>query len=317
MDVMRVAGIDVGKQELVVAWVPEERVVQHFGNDDAGRAALRDCLVETGPELVVIEASGGYERPIIRHMLEAGIRVAQVNPRRIRDFAKAHNRLAKTDSIDARMIAWFGTQATVHPLQLDQPRREEMRALVRHRDDLVTERVRWQNRRQTTESTQVREWVGTRIASLDVEIAAAEAAIDTLITSWPTDAERARVIQSVPGIGIQNARVLLADLPELGQLNRSEIAALVGVAPFNRDSGMLRGRRTIWGGRALVRTTLFMAVTAIKRHNPVLAAWYANLCARGKPTQVANIALVRRVLTILNAMVRDGQYWHSELAQPS
>ena len=316
MNRIHVVGIDVSKADLVVAWSWDEHRAAVVTNDEAGCLRLVEQLRQDSPELVVLEATGGYERLVMQTLLEAAIPVARVNPRRVRDFARSQNRLAKTDSIDARVIAQFGQQAEVRALSLDAGGRQaQLQELVRHRHDLVQDKVRWQNRLDTALGSWIRETITAQMQHAIEQIAAVEAAIDDLIDAWPEEASRAALIQSMPGIGIQNARVLVADLPELGTLNRKQIAALVGVAPFNRDSGRYRGKRAVWGGRSLVRTTLYMALTAIKRHNPVLSAWHASLIARGKPRNVANVALIRRAITILNAMLRDGRAWQSPLAE--
>lgn len=310
-----VIGIDVSKHELVVARSDTDRVVLQVANTEAGRAELREALLSGESVRVVLEASGGYERPVIRALLLAGIPVVRANARQVRDFAKAHNALAKTDVIDAVILARFGASVALRPLQIASSLREELQDLVRHRQDLLTERVRWENRQTTARSPVVRERVAARVAALQQELTEVEQAIDTLIDSWPEEAHTARLVQTMPGIGEQSARVLVAELPELGTFTRKEVAALVGVAPYNRDSGRLRGTRTIWGGRALVRTTLYMAIQALKQHNPRLAAWHERLLRAGKPAQVANIALIRKVVTILNAMVRDNRPWDPSLIE--
>lgn len=308
-----VIGIDVSKHDLVVARSDTDRVEGQFANTEAGRAALGETLGADESVLVVLEASGGYERPVIRELLLAGIPVVRANARQVRDFAKAHNALAKTDRIDAVLLARFGARVPVRPLHVSGSRREELQDLVRYRHDLVTERVRWENRHTSARSRTVAARIAARVAALQHEVAEVEQAIDLLIDSWPDDAETARLVQTMPGIGEQSARVLVAELPELGTLTRKEVAALVGVAPYSRDSGRLRGTRAIWGGRAIVRTTLYMAIQALKQHNPTLAAWHARLLGGGKPVQVANIALIRNVITILNAMVRDNRPWEPGL----
>lgn len=314
MSIAHVVGIDVGKYELVVAGVEAAAGSWTVANDEPGRAQVVTDLTRQAPDLVVVEATGGYERPLVQALLLAEVPVARVNPRRVRDFAKAHNRLAKSDRLDAGMLAAFGQQSAVRPLRLDTTWCEQLQELVHHRHDLVQDRVRWQNRLETAQTEWVRTTIEAQLAAAQDQLAAVEQAIDDLIATWPEEAATAELLQSMPGIGAQNVRVLLADLPELGQLTHKEIAALVGVAPYTRDSGVLRGKRAIWGGRALVRSTLYMALTTIKRHNPGLNRWYDRLRARGKPPKVADVALMRKVLTMLNAMVRDRRPWQPELA---
>jgi transposase len=315
MTLSRVAGIDVGKDDLVVATtVATTTRLRRVPNTATGHERLLCWLAAEDLELVVVEASGGYERRLLRTLLAAAIPVARVNPRQVRDFARAHNRLAKTDRIDAEVIAQFGAQTHVRPLVEYSPRRQQLQELVRFRQDLVATKVRWQQRRETAEDAWVRAELVAQVTAADAQIAAVEARIDALIADWPEAAAKARLVQTLPGIGPQSARVLVAELPELGTLDRKTIAALVGVAPYSRDSGRRRGMRAIWGGRATIRCTLYMAGHAIKRHAPGLREWHAALRARGKPNNVANVALMRKVITILNAMVRDGQPWQPAAA---
>ena len=302
-----VVGIDVGKAKLDVA-VNGEKLVKEWANDETGRAALREWVASQSPELVVVEASGGYEAAIVSELVEQGQAVAVVNPSRVRAFAKAEGLLAKTDKIDARLIARFG--ATMKPKA--QARREqsqlELNEWVVRRRQLVLMLTAEKNRLETT-TPATQERINSHITWLQTEIEALQAQINQAITTDPLWIEKAKQIDSVPGIGPVTTATLLADLPELGQLNRQEIAALVGVAPFNHDSGKHRGKRRIFGGRTSVRSVLYMATLSATRHNPVIKKFYQHLLAQGKIKKVALTACMRKLLVIVNTMVKSGQVW--------
>jgi len=302
-----VVGIDVGKAKLDVA-VNGEKPVKEWANDETGRAALREWVASQAPELVVVEASGGYEAAIVSELVEQGQAVAVVNPTRVRAFAKAEGLLAKTDKIDARLIARFG--ATMKPKA--QARREqsqlELNEWVVRRRQLVLMLTAEKNRLETT-TPATQERINSHITWLQTEIEDLETQINQAIATDPLWIEKAKQIDSVPGIGPVTTATLLADLPELGQLNRQEIAALVGVAPFNHDSGKHRGKRRIFGGRTSVRSVLYMATLSATRHNPVIKKFYQHLLAQGKVKKVALTACMRKLLVIVNTMVKSGQVW--------
>jgi len=302
-----VVGIDVGKAKLDVA-VNGEKPVKEWANDEIGRAALREWVASQAPELVVVEASGGYEAAIVSELVEQGQAVAVVNPSRVRAFAKAEGLLAKTDKIDARLIARFG--ATMKPKA--QARREqsqlELNEWVVRRRQLVLMLTAEKNRLETT-TPATQERINSHITWLQTEIEDLETQINQAIATDPLWIEKAKQIDSVPGIGPVTTATLLADLPELGQLNRQEIAALVGVAPFNHDSGKHRGKRRIFGGRTSVRSVLYMATLSATRHNPVIKKFYQHLLAQGKIKKVALTACMRKLLVIVNTMVKSGQVW--------
>lgn len=310
-----VIGIDVGKEKLDVGRNDEQRV-RTWGNDEAGQAKLSDWLVEQGPELVVVEASGGYEAAIVSELVERGLAVALVNPSRVRAFARAEGLLAKTDKIDARLIARFG--ATMKPQA--QARREqaqlELSQWVTRRRQLVVMLTAEKNRLQTAPKA-IQAQIRSHLEWLQAQIAELEQLINQAIASNPTWRETARRVETVPGIGAITASTLLADLPELGQLNRQKIAALVGVAPFNHDSGKHRGKRRIFGGRTSVRSVLYMATLSAIRHNPVIKSFYQHLLAKGKVKKVALTACMRKLLVIVNAMVKSGQDWNPPIASPA
>jgi len=302
-----VVGIDVGKAKLDVA-VNGEKPVKEWANDETGRAALREWVASQAPELVVVEASGGYEAAIVSELVEQGQAVAVVNPSRVRAFAKAEGLLAKTDKIDARLIARFG--ATMKPKA--QARREqsqlELNEWVVRRRQLVLMLTAEKNRLETT-TPATQERINRHLTWLQTEIEDLETQINQAIATDPLWIEKAKQIDSVPGIGPVTTATLLADLPELGQLNRQEIAALVGVAPFNHDSGKHRGKRRIFGGRTSVRSVLYMATLSATRHNPVIKKFYQHLLAQGKVKKVALTACMRKLLVIVNTMVKSGQVW--------
>jgi transposase len=301
-------GIDVGKEKLD-AGLSDRKKVRVWNNDETGRAELGDWIVEQGSALVVVEASGGYEAALVSELVARGQEVAVVNPTRVRAFARAEGILAKTDKIDARVIARFG--ATMKP-QARARRDQEQVALkeqMTRRRQLVEIRAAEKNRLQTA-SPDMAAHIGSHIAWLDSEIKALEQQINQAIKANPTWAETAKRVDSVPGIGFVTAATLVADLPELGHLNRQKIAALVGVAPFNQDSGKKRGKRRIFGGRTSVRSVLYMATLSAVKHNPVIKKFYNRLLAKGKLKKVALTACMRKLLVILNTMIKTGQNWN-------
>ncbi|MEW5958597.1 MAG: IS110 family transposase [Chloroflexota bacterium] len=304
----QVIGIDVGKEKLDVN-LTSEKQVREWTNDEAGRAELSEWVVAQGVSLVVVEASGGYEAALVSELVGRGQEVALVNPTRVRAFARAEGILAKTDKIDARVIARFG--ATMKPAA--RARRDEeqvqLNEQVTRRRQLVLMLTAEKNRLSTASPT-MRDNIGSHITWLQTEIETLESQISQAITANPTWAETANRVDSVPGIGFITAATLVADLPELGQLNRQKIAALVGVAPFNQDSGKHRGKRRIFGGRTSVRSVLYMATLSAIRHNPVIKAFYQRLLDKGKLKKVALTACMRKLLVILNTMVKTGQDWN-------
>jgi transposase len=303
----RIIGIDVGKEKLDAALNGQKRV-KSWANDETDRAKLAAWVVDQQVALVVVEASGGYEARIVSELVERGQAVALVNPTRVRAFARAAGVLAKTDKIDARTIAYFG--ATMAPRA--QARRSQaqlaLNESVTRRRQLVLMITAERNRLQTA-SPEMRESIARHLDWLQQEINALEEQINQALAANSEWAETAKRLQSVPGVGTITASTLVADLPELGQLNRQKIAALVGVAPFNNDSGKRRGKRRIFGGRTSVRSVLYMAALSATKHNPVIKAFYERLLAKGKVKKVAITACMRKLLVILNSMVKSGQDW--------
>ena len=311
----QVVGIDVGKEKLDVGLTCEKQV-RVWANDEAGRAELSDWVVTQKASFVVVEASGGYEAALVSELVARGQEVALVNPTRVRAFARAEGTLAKTDKIDAGVIARFG--ATMKPQA--RVRREEdqvkLNEKITRRRQLVLMLTAEKNRLHTTSPT-MQAHIASHIAWLQAEIEALEEQISQVIKANPAWAETAKRVDSVPGIGFITAATLVADLPELGQLNRQKIAALVGLAPFNQDSGKQRGKRRIFGGRTSVRSVLYMATLSAIRHNPVIKEFYQRLLDKGKLKKVALTACMRKLLVILNTMVKTGQDWHSPTPSPA
>jgi transposase len=301
-------GIDVSKDRLDVAVRPAGEVWQ-VSYDSRGISDLVERLGEHSPYLVVLEATGGLELTLTGELAAVGLPVAVVNPRHVRDFARAAGKLAKTDALDAQVLAHFAEAMQPEPRPLPDASAQEFRALVTRRRQLV-EMITAEKNRLKTATHRVRpqvqghiRWLGESLEELDKDLRG-------LIRSSPLWRAKEKVLRSTPGVGPVLSMTLLSDLPELGALNRGEIAALVGVAPFNRDSGTLRGKRKVWGGRRRVRAALYMAALVATRYNPVLRDFYQRLCAAGKPKKVALTACMRKLLTILNTMVRDHRHWN-------
>lgn len=302
-----VVGIDVARTPLDLAVRPGERTWQ-MPNTESGQAALVTALQALAPDLIVLEASGGYEAGVVAALVAAALPVAVCNPRQVREFARAAGHLAKTDRLDALVLARFGQVMQPTPRPQPEAAAQELKALVGRRRDLVGMRTAELNRLQQA-APAVRPGIATHIAWLSDQLAELEQDLSARVAANPSWQARATLLQSVPGIGAVTATVLLAELPELGTLGHPQVAALVGVAPLNRDSGQFRGRRGTWGGRAAVRSALYMAVMTAIRCNPVIAAFHARLRAAGKPPKVARTACVHKLLTLLNAMLRDGCAW--------
>jgi len=299
-------GIDVSQTYLDVA-ISGRRDVQRLRNDDAGLALLKDQLLELAPENIVMEASGGFERPALEALQAAALPVAVVNPRQVRDFARSLGRLAKTDAIDAQVLARFAEVLKPEPARLSEEAEEQLRALELRRRQLVEMIVAEKNRMRMAPRTAKN--IAKHVRWLEGEVKQIEKELHSLVDSDPGLKSKADILQSVPGIGPALTFNLLGNLPELGQLNRKEIAALVGVAPLNWDSGKLRGKRAIWGGREHVRAALYMGALVATRRNPVIQALYQRLCAAGKPKKVALVAAMRKLLIIINCMVKNQSTW--------
>lgn len=305
-------GIDVSKTNLDVFSAPD-RSSHRFENTTDGASRLLKILPKPGTALIVVEATGGYEREVVGVLVADGHSVAVVNPRQVRDFARALNILAKTDRIDAAVLAEFAEKVRPIPRE-KQGRIEELRELVARRRQLVEHRTAEKNRIALGVTRLVRKSILGLIGAINKDIKAIDKGILECMKSDDDWRNRYEQLKSVPGIGEQTAATLVAELPELGNLTRQQVAALVGVAPFNRDSGQFKGRRMVWGGRKSVRNVLYMAALSAKRHNPVISAFAARLHAAGKPPKVVITACIRKLVVILNAMVKENQEWQPRLA---
>jgi transposase len=302
-----VVGIDVSKASLDVAVRPSG-AAWRTANDARGIAALVSAVAAVTPTCVVLEATGGLERAATAALAAAGLPVAVVNPRQVRDFAKATGKLAKTDALDAAVLAQFGEAVRPAVRPVPDAQAQALAELITRRQQLVEMRTAEQNRLGSLTGSR-RERVVAHLAWLRQDLADLEAELDAAIQTSPVWRARDALLRTVPGVGPAVARTLVADLPELGRLDRKRLAALVGVAPLNRDSGAFRGRRGIWGGRARVRAALYMGALVATRCNPVIRAFYQRLLTAGKAKKVALVACMHKLLRILNALLRAGTPW--------
>lgn len=301
-------GVDVSKAHLDVACSPTRVERWRTPNDDSGRAALILRLQALAPTLVVLEATGGYETAVATALAVAGLPVAVVNPRPVRDFAKALGILAKTDAIDADVLAEFAARIQPAPRTLPDEAHADLTALVARRRQLVDMLTAERQRLQMARAS-VQENVRAHIRWLEAQVREADRDLTRQVRQSPIWRARDELLRSVPGVGQQTASRLIASLPELGRLTHREIAKLVGVAPLNADSGIRTGRRQIWGGRTVVRNALYMAAVVAVRHNPVLRPFFQRLRASGKPAKVALVAVMHKLLSILNAMIKHQTAW--------
>lgn len=300
-------GIDVAKAALDVADTSTARPWQ-VTNDEAGIAVLVAELLGRQPTLVVLEATGGHERAVTAALAVAAIPVAVVNPRQVRDFAKATGQLAKSDALDARLLALFAQRVQPTPRPLPDETAQGLAALLARRRQVLEMRTAEVNRRASLAS-RLRPALDAHVLWLSQQLAELDRDLDQTLRESPLWQEKQELLRSIPGIGPVVARTLLGDLPELGTLTRWEVAALAGVAPLNADSGTRQGKRRTWGGRATVRAALYMAAVVAARCNPLIRPLYQRLCDQGKPTKVALVACMRKLLTIANAILRDGVPW--------
>jgi len=309
---MTFVGIDVSKQRLDVYLRPSGETWS-CDNDDDGHQSLAAKLRTHNPTLVVLEATGGYQAGVAAVLALAGLPVAVVNPRQVRDFAKATGKLAKTDVLDAGILAFFGEAIRPEPRPLPDEETLELQALMTRRRQLIDMRTAEENRLQVTRVAKVRDDIEETLRWLKKRVRDVETDINTTVRKSRVWREKEDLMQSFKGIGPTTARTMLVGLPELGKLNRREIAALAGLAPFNKDSGTFRGARQIRGGRPEVRALLYMASMSAVRFNPPIRAFYKRLVEAGKPKRLALIACARKILTILNAMIRTSSRWNGEL----
>lgn len=301
-------GIDVSKASLDVA-LGSDGPVERVANEETAIAKLVGRLVEARPALVVMEATGGYEYLVAAALAGKEVAVAVVNPRQVRDFAKATGALAKTDKIDARILARFAEAIRPEPRPLPTPQAKEFEELLTRRRQIVDMLTMEKNRLAIAATERMKRGIKKHIAWLEEALRRANDDIDKAVRASPAWREQEDLLRSVPGIGPVSARTILAELPELGQLSRKEIAKLVGVAPLNRDSGTMQGTRTCWGGRANVRQVLYMAALTAVRWNPLIRRTYLAFRERGKKPKVALVACMRKLLIILTAILRDRRRW--------
>ena len=301
-------GVDISQQRADVGLWPTKEVFRD-ANDAEGVVRLAKRIAALNPRIVVLESTGRLEVPLALELGELGVPYRIVNPRQIREYARSMGKLAKTDRIDALILARWAESAKPEPKPLPDAQRRELRALVVRRAQLIENLTREKNRLQGETIPKVRKSVQDSIAWHERQIARLDEELDRFISHLPDFSAQAELLQSVPGVGPNLARVILACLPELGMLNRQKISALVGVAPLNDDSGKRCGKRFCWGGRIEVRCALYMATLVATRFNQIIKAMYERLKAKGKPAKVALVACMRRLLGILNAMMRDQKPW--------
>ena len=308
------AGVDVSKDRLDVCLRRGEAKRHNDAffvpHDDSGIDALVSRLLEERPILVLLEATGGFERAVVAALAAAGLAVVVVNPRQVRDFARATGRLAKTDALDAGVLARFAEALRPAPKPLPDEEIRTMQGILTRRRQLLGMLTAEKNRLHSA-SKPVAKRIAAHVRWLEKELSRTDRDLEEAIKSSPTLRENEALLRSVPGVGPVLARTLLAEVPELGALTHKRVAALVGVAPLNRDSGTLRGRRGIWGGRAEVRAALYMGALVATRRNPVVREFYERLLAAGKPKKVALVACMRKLLSILNAVLKHHTPWRS------
>lgn len=300
-------GIDVAKAHLDIAIRPSDKQWQ-VDYTEEGIQKLVGQIAKLHPTLVVLEASGGLEVTVVAALAVADLPVVVVNPRQVRDFAKATGKLAKTDALDAHVLAHFAEAIRPACRSLPDSETQSLNALVARRNQVMTMLVAEKNRLRTSRPL-VAQRIQFHIDWLKQELDEIDRELKEMLHNSPVWREKENLLRTVPGVGPQLAVSILAYLPELGTLDKKRIAALVGVAPFNRDSGTLRGKRTVWGGRSRIRASLYMAALVASRHNPVISAFYQRLLAAGKAKKVALTACMRKLLVILNAMLKNHSSW--------
>ncbi len=300
-------GVDVAKSALDVA-VTDSEEARQFANDDKGISQAVSYIAGLKPVMIILEATGNLEMPLAAALQASRLPVVVINPRQVRDFARATGALAKTDTIDARILALFGARVKPEIRPLPDKNARDMRSLLTRRRQLVEMLTAEHNRLFQTHED-IRLGIEAHIKWLEKTLSDINDDLERRIKRSPSWLEKDNLLKSVPGVGKVVSSSLLIELPELGKLNRRKIAALVGVAPLNRDSGTMRGRRTVWGGRAKLRAVLYMAALVASRRNPIIAAFYQRLVNAGKAKKVALVACMRKLLIILNAMMRTMSAW--------
>lgn len=303
-------GIDVSKATLDVGVSPSEKTLS-FSNDDKGIDALCRKMKKVKPKLIVLEATGGLEQLAFAKLTLKGFAVSRVNPRQARDFAKAIGKLAKTDKVDSLVLAKFGQSVAPPVTALKEKQTQDLEDVLKRRQQLTNMLVQEKNRLSSSASS-MRPDIEAHIQWLKIRLKNIDSDLGKMLSDNELFKEKSTIMQSVPGVGPMLTVSLLAGLPELGTLNRKQIAALVGVAPLNRDSGTYRGKRRVWGGRAAIRKVLYMACMSAVRYNSVLSCFYHRLIEAGKPHKVALTACMRKMLVTLNAMVKNNEMWRHD-----
>lgn len=306
-------GIDVAKATLDLHVLPSGQT-KTLPNVKAGFKELKLLLPNPANCLIVLEATGGFEREVVAELIDAGYRVAVINPKRARDFAKALGLVAKTDRIDAHVLALFAEKVQPAPSEKTPEKLAEIQQLVARRRQLIDLKTQESNRWDVTHVKAAKKSIQKVLNTLEAEIRRIEKALEALVESDDEWRNKAQLIESVPGLGNVTATTFMADVPEIGKLNRQQISALIGLAPYNRDSGAMKGKRSISGGRKSVRCVLYMAAMAARRHNPVVKAFAQRLAQHGKPFKVIITACMRKLLVILNAIVKSGRPWMAQTA---
>jgi transposase len=304
-------GIDVAKATLDLYLLPSGQT-QTLSNTKAGFKALLKTLPDPAHCLIVLEATGGFEREVVAELIDAGYHVAVINPKRARDFAKALGLAAKTDRIDARVLALFADKVQPAPIEKTPEKQAEMQQLVTRRRQLIDLKTQESNRWGVTHAKAAKKSIQAVINTLEAEIRGIEKVIEALLESDDDWQNKIQLIKSVPGLGDVTAATVVAEVPEIGKLNRQQISALIGVAPYNKDSGPHQGKRSIAGGRKSVRSVLYMAAMSARRSNPVIKAFAHRLAQHGKPFKVIITACIRKLLVILNSMIKSGRPWMAQ-----
>ena len=312
-EISRFVGIDISKDHLDLHVRPDDRH-QGFSYDNDGLARLLEMIKELRPQLIVMEATGGYEQRVVAVLAAQQLPVAVINARRVREFAKATGQLAKTDRLDAAVLSDFAEKLRPSVTALPDESREQLKALLARRRQIV-EMITAENNRQLTAPKTIQREIRAHIDWLKKRLKKVDDDLGHSIKASPIWKAKDDILQSIPGIGPTASRTMLGILPELGTLNRRTIAALVGVAPMNQDSGKWRGRRRVQGGRTMVRNTLFMCTLVAVKHNPVIHVLYQRLLSAGKPKMVAITACMRKLLIILNAMLKTNSHWSPDHAK--
>lgn len=310
---MNTVGIDIAKRHFDLHLLPEGKTAR-YDNDTEGIRQCRLFLAQARPERILLEATGGYETALVLELQAVGMPVIVINPRRVRDYARSCNQLAKTDRIDAKILAEFAAHPRVTLRPLPDAKTRQRQALVARRDQLVAMRVAESNRREHAREAFIKKSLRATLTTIEKQIAAVDQELAEQIAADETLRRQVEILDSVPGIAPATATMLVTQLPELGRVNRHEIATLVGLAPLNRDSGQFRGKRMTGAGRVRVRTALYMPTLAAVRCNAKIRTFYKRLVDNGKPKMAALVAAMRKLLTILNTLIKNNQLWNPNLA---